>query len=71
VSRRLEPAGSWYDWQAGTFYRMDANQVINRDLSWLAGAHSDIRKPELAWAAVSAAGLGTRAGDQPRHHAVA
>jgi len=60
VSRRLEPAGSWYDWQPGTFYRMDANRVINRDLSWLAGAHSDIRKPELAWAAVSAAGLGHR-----------
>src|SRR5882757_151248 len=59
VSRRLEPAGSWYDWQPGTFYRMDANHVINRDLSWLAGAHSDIRKPELAWAAVSAAGLGS------------
>jgi hypothetical protein len=71
VSRRLEPAGSWYDWQAGTFYRMDASLVINRDLSWLAGAHSDIRKPELAWAAVSAAGLGRRAGIQPRHRALA
>jgi hypothetical protein len=71
VSRRLEPAGSWYDWQAGTFYRMDATLVINRDLSWLAGAHSDIRKPELAWAAVSAAGLGRRAGHRPRHRALA
>jgi len=67
VSRRLEPAGSWYDWQAGSFYRMDANLVINRDLSWLAGAHSDIRKPELAWAAVSAAGLTSPPPRDPGH----
>jgi hypothetical protein len=57
ISQRLQPVGSRYDWRPGKFYRLDANLVINRDLSWLAGAHSDIRKPEIAWAAVNAAGL--------------
>jgi hypothetical protein len=58
LTRRLDATGTRYGWRPGRFYRMDANRVINRDLSWLAGAHCDIRKPELAWAAVSAAGLG-------------
>ena len=58
VELPLGPVGTSYRWQPGTFYRLDANQVINHNLSWLAGAHSDIRKPEIAWAAVTAAGLG-------------
>jgi hypothetical protein len=57
VDQRLEPPGTPYGWKAGTFYRLDATHVVNRQLSWFAGAHSDIRKPEIAWAAVTAAGL--------------
>ena len=54
----LRPAGADYDWQPRTFYRLDANQVISRDLARLSGSHSDILHSEIAWAAVSAAGLG-------------
>ncbi|WP_037064098.1 hypothetical protein [Pseudonocardia acaciae] len=57
VDRELLPVGGGYEWRPRTLYRLDANKVINRDLGWLAGAHSDIRKPELAWAVVTAAGL--------------
>lgn len=55
--QRLEPDGHPYRWEAGTFYRLAAHHVINRRLSLFAGAHSDIRRPEIAWAAVTAAGL--------------
>ncbi|MCI2421575.1 hypothetical protein MOQ72_29495 [Saccharopolyspora sp. K220] len=47
--------GTDYGFQPGAFYRLDANDVIKRNLSWFAQAHSDIRHPEVAWAAVSAA----------------
>jgi hypothetical protein len=57
VQLRLGPVGLHYQWQPGRLHSLDSTQVINRDLSWRAGAHSDIRKPEIAWAAVSAAGL--------------
>jgi hypothetical protein len=57
ADQRLEADGHPYAWQAGTFYRVEAHHVINRNLSFFAGAHSDIRKPEIAWAAVTAAGL--------------
>jgi hypothetical protein len=39
------------------FYRLDANDVISADQSPVSGAHSDIRHPEILWAAISAAGL--------------
>lgn len=55
----LGPVGTAYDWRPRTFYRLDANNVVNRNLSWSAGAHSDIRKPEIGWAAVTAARLGS------------
>jgi hypothetical protein len=47
--------GADYGFQPGMFYRLDANGVIKRNLSWFAQAHSDIRHPDVAWAAVSAA----------------
>ena len=43
--------GGGYDLRPGTFYRLNANLVINRNLSGYSGAHSDIHKPEVAWAA--------------------
>ena len=47
-----------YGFVAGTFYRLDSNAVIKADQSPVSGAHSDIQHPEVAWAAISAAGLG-------------
>jgi hypothetical protein len=47
-----------YGFAAGTFYRLDSNAVIKADQSPISGAHSDIQHPEVAWAAISAAGLG-------------
>ena len=58
VERVLRPAGADYDWRPRTFHRLDANQVIKHDLSRLSGSHGDILHSEIAWAAVSAAGLG-------------
>jgi hypothetical protein len=54
---RLAPRGNDYGFNAGTFYRLDANAVIKADQSPVSGAHSDIQHPEVAWAAVAAAGL--------------
>jgi hypothetical protein len=45
------PVGGGYDLRPGTFYRLNANLVINRNLSGYSGAHSDIHQPEVAWAA--------------------
>ena len=53
----LAPAGNPYDFEPAKFYDLDANAVICNDLSAFAGAHSDIRHPEILWAVVSAAGL--------------
>jgi hypothetical protein len=49
--------GEPYDFQAGGFYSLDANAIICANQSAFSGAHSDIRHPEVLWAAVSAAGL--------------
>ncbi|MCX5450808.1 serine-threonine protein kinase [Streptomyces nigrescens] len=46
-----------YDFEPGSFYRLDANDVIKRRLSWFAMAHSDIRHREVACAALAAARL--------------
>jgi hypothetical protein len=51
----LGATGTNYGFQAGHFYRLDANDVIKRRLSWFALAHSDIKHPEVAWAAVAGA----------------
>ncbi len=47
-----------YGFATGAFYRLDSNAVIKADQSPVSGAHSDIQHPEVAWAAISAAGLG-------------
>jgi hypothetical protein len=54
---RLQEPGSEYGFQPAHFYRLDARHVIKRNLSWFAGAHSDICHPEVAWAVASAARL--------------
>ena len=51
----LAAPGKPYDLQPGTFYTLDANAVICTDLSRFSGAHSDIRDPDVFWAAISAA----------------
>jgi hypothetical protein len=54
---QLQERGTDYGLQPGNFYRLDANDVIKRNLSWSAGAHSDICHPEVAWAVVAGAQL--------------
>jgi hypothetical protein len=56
-TRSLSARGTDYGFQPGHLYRLNANAVINRRLSWFALAHSDIRHPEVAWAAVAGARL--------------
>jgi hypothetical protein len=58
IALTLAPRGSAYQLQKGRFHRLDSNAVICKSLSRFSEAHSDIRHPEVAWAAVSAAGLG-------------
>ena len=53
----MQAQGTPYDFQPGTFCRLDANAVICANQSAFSGAHSDIRHPEVLWAVVSAAGL--------------
>jgi hypothetical protein len=57
VGLALGPEGTGYDLRPGTFYRLDANSVIKDLQSSFSGAHSDICHPEVAWAALAAAGL--------------
>ncbi len=54
----LAEPGKPYEFAATGFYALDSNDVINTLQSTFSGAHSDIRHPEVAWAIVSAAGLG-------------
>ncbi len=49
--------GAGYRLEKGAFYRLDSNDIVKQDLSVFAGAHCDIRRPEILWAAVSGAGL--------------
>jgi hypothetical protein len=55
---RYDQPGKPYDFAPGKFYALDSNAVIKENQSQFSGAHSDIRHPEVAWAVVSAAGLG-------------
>jgi hypothetical protein len=57
VTVSLGPEGCGYPFAPGVFYRLDANAVIAAIQSPIAGAHCDIGHPEVAWAAVVAAGL--------------
>jgi hypothetical protein len=59
---RLADEGFRYGFTPGGFYRLDSNAVIRTLQSPFSGAHSDICHPEVAWAAISAAGL---AGARP------
>jgi hypothetical protein len=51
----LQSAGKPYTFGKGLFYRLDSNAVIAADESAFGGAHSDIRHPEVLWAALAAA----------------
>ena len=57
VSVRLVESGQPYGFTSGSFYALDANDVIKNLQSAFSGAHSDIQHPEVAWAIVSAANL--------------
>jgi hypothetical protein len=58
----LAVPGTDYGFRPRRLYRLDANTVINRRLSWFALAHSDIRHPEVAWAAVAGAQMDRNSG---------
>jgi hypothetical protein len=57
VDSDLLAQGAAYQLKKHTFYRLNSNNIIKKSLSAFSEAHSDIRHPEIAWAAVSAAGL--------------
>jgi hypothetical protein len=50
----LGPQGTSYQFQAGSFYLLDANTVICADQSALGGAHTDIQHPQVIWPVVDA-----------------
>jgi hypothetical protein len=52
----IAPAGQAYALSAGKFVNLDADQVIVAG-GGIAGAHSDIHHPEVAWAVLAAANL--------------
>ncbi|PBC75502.1 hypothetical protein BX265_0164 [Streptomyces sp. TLI_235] len=54
----LKPAGQPYPLKAGSFYRLRGDEVIKADQSPFAGAHSDIKHPEVVWAALAGATTG-------------
>ncbi|SDD47218.1 hypothetical protein SAMN05660690_4298 [Geodermatophilus telluris] len=54
--------GRPYPFTAGSYYAVDGSGVIaDRRQSAFAGAHSDIRHPEVAWLVAAAAAAGARA----------
>ena len=57
VTMPLAEAGKPYSFAPGTFYALDANDVIKTMQSSFSGAHSDIQHPEVLWAVVSAADI--------------
>ena len=56
AAARLGTVGAGYEFRAGRFLNVDADEVI-RSGQPPSGAHSDIFHPELAWVAVAAAGI--------------
>ncbi|MER5863058.1 serine-threonine protein kinase [Kitasatospora sp. NPDC002040] len=56
----LKSAGDPYPLLAGHFYRLCGDQVISKDQSPFSGAHSDIRHPEVVWAALAGATTGVQ-----------
>jgi hypothetical protein len=57
IDQLLLPAGQAYTRSKTQVYRLDVNAVIAADQSPVAGAHSDIRHPQILWAATAAAAL--------------
>ena len=57
VSMPTGRTGKPYGFASGSFYALDANDVIKNLQSAFSGAHSDIQHPEVAWAIVSAANI--------------
>jgi hypothetical protein len=57
----LQPQGTPYSFETGSFYRLDSNGVIRAIQSPFSGAHSDIVHPEVAWAVVCGARLNAQA----------
>lgn len=57
VTMPLAEAGKPYSFAPGTFYVLDANDVIKTMQSSFSGAHSDIQHPQVLWAVVSAADI--------------
>ncbi len=56
VSRQsLAPSGHDYGFANGSFYSLDSSAVIANMANGFAGAHSDIKHPEVAWAMANAA----------------
>jgi hypothetical protein len=56
------PPGEEYGLASGTFYAVDGSGVINDwEQSSFSGAHSDIRRPEVAWLIAAAAAAGAEA----------
>ncbi len=53
---RFLPVGRGYSFEAGKFVNLDGNNLI-KEGGPPAGAHTDIFHPEIAWAALSAAGV--------------
>lgn len=58
LNAHMTGQGTSYGFANNTFYRIDAGDVIKQNLNPFAGAHSDIQHEDVAWVAVSAAGLG-------------
>lgn len=56
----LKAAGSPYPLQPGHFYRLRGDEVIKEDQSPFSGAHSDIKHPEVVWAALAGATTGVQ-----------
>ncbi|MFC6600126.1 serine-threonine protein kinase [Kitasatospora paranensis] len=54
----LRPAGEPYPLQGRHFYRLCGDEVIKADQSPFAGAHGDIKHPEVVWAALAGATTG-------------
>jgi hypothetical protein len=58
----LLPPGAEYGLASGSFYAVDGSGVINDwEQSAFSGAHSDIRRPEVAWLIAAAAAAGAEA----------
>jgi hypothetical protein len=51
----LANGGTTYGFKSGTFYRVNATNVINKNLQAFSGAHNDFLKPSIARLAIAAA----------------